>query len=680
MGLTLWLFWPATKYGFLNFDDDVYVSGNPMVLLGLKPDGIRWALKSIYESYWLPVMWLSYMLDTTLFGTKPFGYHFVNILLHAINAGLLFAFLRLWTKRVWASFFVAALFAWHPLRVESVAWIAERKDVLSGLFLFLSLFAYGKFARRPATGREVGAALFMALGLLTKPILVTLPLLLLLLDFWPFGRWAPERRPQGESALKTFRNMVTEKVLFWSLMLLFAFLTYYTQSLGHSIHSTGTHPWSQRLLAIPTAYLFYLGKTVHPMNLSVVYSDLSVSTTHAIVALLFLGLLTAAAFRAIRRSHAVLVGWLWFGLLLGPVIGIIRVGTVQVADRFTYLPSIGLAICVTWFAVDILPQRRWTRPILTLVAVALLLGCAWQTRRVLPLWQSSLTLFENATQQSPNSSVANNNYGDALLNAGRLEESVIYFERAAQIAPANKNRYEASAALALILMGRSQEAIARLEPLLKNSRTPDPYVEASYGIALVDAGEVERGIPYLERTHAAGNQRLTWTIELAGAYLIAGQMEKANALFAQMKERGWIPYASVDGICMAYLTEWEGGRSRHAWKFFEAMLARDPDNVFLVNNVAWLIAVNPPPGVEPGKALELALHAKALCGNTLPPNVMDTLAVAYAANDDFTNALHWINKAYDLARANGADVLARNIAKRRQAFEQGKRWTQVIAK
>ncbi len=387
-GLTLWLFWPATGYHLLNFDDDRYVTSNLMVMRGLSLEGIRWAFKFIYESYWLPLVWISYMLDSTIFGPVPFGYHFTNILLHSINVALLFVFLKTWTRRFWLAAFVAALFAWHPLRAESVAWVTERKDVLSGLFLLLCLFAYGKFARKPVTGREVLAALFMALGLMTKPILVTIPFLLLLLDIWPFGRWDDAAKPGAPSVLATGWKIVSEKVLFWALMLVFVFMTYYGQKIGSAIHGADAYPWIQRLAAIPVAYLFYLEKTVLPTRLSIVYGDLHLSPLRVSAAIFILLAITALAFWSGRRSRAVPVGWIWFGLLLGPVIGIVRVGAAHVADRFTYLPSIGLGICATWFIADILPQKKWSRPLFSALAVVLLAACAWQTRRVLPNWKT----------------------------------------------------------------------------------------------------------------------------------------------------------------------------------------------------------------------------------------------------------------------------------------------------
>ncbi|MBW7909153.1 MAG: hypothetical protein H3C50_09605 [Kiritimatiellae bacterium] len=671
---TLWLFWPATEYRLLNFDDDRYVTNNAMVTGGLTLEGIRWAFKFIYESYWLPLVWISYMLDSSLFGANAFGYHFTNILLHALNAGLLFAFLKNWTRRLWPSLIVAALFAFHPLRVESVAWVTERKDVLSAFFLLLCLFSYGKFTRKPIAGRDTAAALLMALGLMTKPILVTVPFLLLLLDLWPFGRWA-----NAEAPLRNAWTLIREKVLFWALMLVFIFMTYYTQRSGSAIHSAEDYPWAERILAIPVAYLFYLEKTFLPTKLSVVYGELSVTPLRILVALAVLIGATVVALWSGRRSKAVPVGWIWFGLLLGPVIGIIRVGAVHVADRFTYLPSIGLAICVTWFAADVLPPRKWIRNAAGALALLAIFACGWQTRNVLPHWKDSLAAFANVIQYLPENALVNNNYGEALLAAGREEEALKYFEKASALIPTSAP-FKANVSVALTFLGRNKEAIAMMEDSMQGPNSANPYFAFSRGLAWVDEGHPEKGIPFMESACAAAAMPApAWQIELAGAYLRAGRMEAATNQFKRLREAGRANFASFEGVCFFYANLWNEGHSRHAWSFFDAITTLHSNNVAILNNAAWLLATAPPPDLSPAVSLRLAESARDLSTNGVPANIMDTLAVAYAANGDFTNALLWINKAYDIAIANNATIMAKNLDKRRRAFLEGKPWTHIVA-
>lgn len=664
---TLWLFWPATGYDFLNFDDDRYVSGNHMVRLGLAPESIRWALRSVYESYWLPVMWLSYLLDTTLFGTKAFGYHFTNVLLHALNAALLFLLLRAWTRKFWLAAFVAAVFAWHPLRVESVAWVSERKDVLSGLLVLLCLALYKRFARNPVSGREVPAALCMALGLMTKPILVTLPFLLLLLDYWPLERYslrADDLRAKGWT-------LVSEKVLFWALAVLFSFITYYTQRVGDAVHDARAYPWGQRLLSIPAAYLFYLEKTFFPFRLSAVYGDLDTGPARVLAAVLVLAALTLAALALGRRARAVPVGWFWFLGLLVPVIGIVRVGVTHVADRFTYLPSIGLGLAAAWGAT-LLPGGRRRNLCLGALAVLLLVGCAWQTRRVLPHWRNSVTAFENVLQYLPDSALANNNYGEGLLGTGQTEKALFHFDKAIARDP-NTTPFIANSGLALILLNRTDEAIARLETALAAKNPNCLFLNFILGLAWMEKGQADRAIPYLVKANEDPLPRPSWRVELARAYLEAGRAAEASNEFARVSAWGWGHLTGFDGMCTYYTSLWLNGNGPRAWTFFEQALKTHPDNISLLNNVAWFLATDPPPRAPRGEALRLALRAKELCA-ILHPGILDTLAAAYAAEGRFDEAVRWAEEARAMAQSNGLDGMAEKIAARKQAYRDGKAW------
>lgn len=668
--LTVALFWPATGYDFLNFDDDRYVSGNEMVRKGLTLEGVRWAGRAVYESYWLPVMWLSYMVDASVFGSEPFGFHFTNILLHAFNAALLFLLLHVWTKRLWPAVFVAALFAWHPLRVESVAWIAERKDVLSGLFFLLSLLSYTWFSRRPVMGRDVPAALFMALGLLTKPILVTLPFLLLLLDYWPLERWGA-RRADGRVA---WWGLISEKVLFWALCVLFCVLTYYTQSVGQAIHSADAIPWVERFVAVPVAYLFYLKKTFLPTDLRMIYGDLSTSLLLSAAAALVLVLLTVALVVAGRRSRAIPAGWFWFLGLLVPVIGIVRVGVVHVADRFTYLPSIGLAIAITWVALTLMSRGRGRTVLGGILGVALLAACAWQTRATLPHWQNSGTAFAHVLKSLPDNALANNNYGESLLSTGQAEAALRHFEKAMAIDPAT-TPFIANAGMALVLLNRATEATTLVGKALVQKNPRCPFLNLVMGVALIEQGGPERAVPYLKRAIGDTMERPTWRMELTRAYLESGQMAEASNQFRLVKAAGWEALSSFEGMCSYYAALWQKGHGQRAWSFYERMLKLQPDNVLMLNNVAWLLATDPPPAVPAAReeALRLALRAHELSGGTYP-SILDTLAVAYAANRQFDSAVSSAEKARALALATGQDAMVAKLDARLRAFRAGQAW------
>lgn len=667
-GITLWLFWPATGYDFLNFDDDRYVMMNRVVRDGITIAGIKWALKAVYESYWLPIIWLSYMLDSTLFGKAAFGYHFTNVVLHAINAALLFVLIRKWTKSFWAAFFVAALFAWHPLRVESVAWITERKDVLSGLFFLLALLSYTKYSERPGMGREVPAALFMALGLMTKPILVTLPFLLLLLDYWPFRRWEFTR----ESLKANAWTLVSEKVLFWSLMVLFCFVTYYTQTVGEAIHSSSAYPWLGRIVRVPIAFAFYLKKTVWPFDLSVIYGNLPLSVSSLILSILLLLALTAIVLWMGRRSGAAAVGWFWFLGLLMPVIGLIRVGVVHVADRFTYLPSIGLALAVASGAIYLQERRRWLRPLFAVLAVVIASGCVWQTRHTLPTWTDSLSIFENALRYVKDSAVAQNNYGQALMDVGRFEESLSHFDAAVALDP-RSSAFAGNRGLALVSLGRLDEAIDYSQRLLQKEFPNDPFLHFTIASAWVEKGQPEKALRSYAIANSSRVQRVIWHLEFARALYQAGKLAEASNQFAFVDAAGFPWLANFDGLCTYYAGVWEKGDTRRAWNFFKYAIEAKPDSVPLLNNVAWFLATSPAPDVPPQEAVRIALQAKD-AATPVSPSVLDTLSVASAVAGDFDGALHWSGEALAAARKYGLTDLAERIEQRRKLFEQGIAW------
>jgi len=661
---TMMLYWPATTYDFLNFDDDRYVAGNLIVLDGLTIGGVRWAFRAIYESYWLPVMWLSYMLDATLWGRGPFGFHLTNILLHAANASLLFLLINGWTRRFWPAFFVAALFAFHPLRVESVAWIAERKDVLSGFFFLLCLITYKRYADRPVPGREIPAAIFMTLGLMTKPILVTIPFLLLLLDFWPLKRWEMNR----DGWRKLWKELIGEKILFWLLSIVFSFLTYHTQSVGQAVHGTDTVPWIRRLLEIPSTYMFYLKKIFYPVDLQMVYGDVAHSLWTGIFSLLLLLCLTGLCWFARKRCPAMITGWFWFLGLLVPVIGLVRVGVVHVADRFTYLPSIGLTIAVVWGGVALLPRRGLNAFSYSVCGFVLLAGCLWQTRAILPHWKNSIAAFERVLTTLPENALANNNYGEALLSSGRTGDALRHFSKAISLEPYT-TPYVSNAGMALVLLGRPDEAIELTRRALEAVNEHCPFLNFTQGLAWMEKARPREAIPFLKKAIGNSSDRPTWRLELARAYTEAGMTDQAALEFRQAEIEGGVGLASKDGMLVYYSALWKNGHGRRAWTFFDRALSVDSNNVLMLNNAAWLLATHPIPGGSPDKALELALRAQALAGNN-HPNILDTLAAAYAANGNFKLAVHWAEKAVAQANLTGQNELSEKIEVRLQAYRE----------
>jgi len=464
---TLALFLPAIGYDFVNFDDDLYVVENPHVASGLTADGLRWAATAHRASNWHPVTWWSLMLDRELFGPRPWGFHLTNVLLHAASAALLFLLWSAWTGRTVASALVAALFALHPLRVESVAWIAERKDVLSLLLGLAALGAYGSWVKRGGASRYAAALALFAVGLAAKPMLVSLPLLLLLLDLWPFDRLRGVGRSERPRRLVA---LALEKLPFALLAAASAWTTLGAQTRGGAVSTFGALPFAVRAGNAAVSVVAYLRDTVLPAGLAAFYPYPSEPWSAATVAggVLLLVALSAAAVALARRLPAVAVGWAWYLVTLLPVVGLVQVGSQARADRYTYLPSIGLMVALVW-GVDAAAGRlagergRRIAAFLGLAAVALL----WPaTRRQLATWRDGVALFERAVAVTGNNHVAELKLGEALAQRGRLDEALVHYRRSVELRPAFTRGWNDLGA-ALRARGEAAGALAAFERALE---------------------------------------------------------------------------------------------------------------------------------------------------------------------------------------------------------------------
>jgi tetratricopeptide (TPR) repeat protein len=415
-------FGAVTGFSFVTFDDDLYVTSNPAVRGGLTRAGVRWAFTAVgYASNWHPLTWLSHQLDVTLFGLDPAGHHLTGAILHAANAVLLFVLLKGMTGSVWRSFFAAALFAVHPLRVESVAWVSERKDVLSTFFWWLALLAWLAHLRRPGRRRLAGVAVLLALSLMAKPMAVTFPFLLLLLDGWPLGRL---RRP-GASSVRTARALLVEKWPFFALSAASAAVTLVAQERGRAIWLR--EPWhaAVRLGNALTAYTGYLEKTFLPVDLTVFYPmQREVLTGGSVARAAFLlASVTALAFLVGRRAPYAAVGWWWYLVALVPVIGFVKVGGQAMADRYTYVPTVGISVALVWGVGAWVEGRAVRRTVSAALAVSVLLALTLLTRRQAGWWKDGETLARRALEVRPDSKVAALNLAAALSDRGRRGEA-----------------------------------------------------------------------------------------------------------------------------------------------------------------------------------------------------------------------------------------------------------------
>jgi tetratricopeptide (TPR) repeat protein len=497
---TLAAFCPVFRANFVNWDDDVYVYDNPHLRAGLSRPGIAWAFTGVQGGYWIPVTWLSLLVDYQLYRLQPWGYHLSNLLLHLANALLAYLFFERTTGRPYRSAFAAALFALHPLRVESVAWVTERKDVLSVFFGLLALLAYESYARRATAWRYLPVAAALTLSLLAKPMLVTLPCLLLVLDYWPLGRWPSDRRG-------CFR-LVLEKVPLLVLAAAISLVAWHTQEQAGAVRSLEAVSLSARLANAAVGYVRYLQMTFAPVGLAPLYpySPADLTPEKSTAALLFLAAVTVLAAWQARQRPALLVGWLWYLGTLLPVSGLFQSGDQALADRFTYFPSLGLGLALTWAAADALEAVRCPRSWQAAAAVALLLFAAVGTAVQSTHWKDSITLWAHALEVTRHNGMAHHNLGEALEKRKQWQAALTEFDKAVAIIP-NFPKVHYNRGVVLEQLNRLEEAQASLS---QACALEPAYVSAHYNLGVVlfrldrfaEAEEQFRVVLALDPSHA----------------------------------------------------------------------------------------------------------------------------------------------------------------------------------
>ena len=423
MVLTLVLYNPVSRYPFLTFDDQRYVTENWHVQAGLRWETVEWAFTTYDAANWHPLTWLSHALDWQLFGKNPAGHHYTNVLLHAANVVLLFLLLQSATGSDWRSWMVAALFAVHPINVESVVWIAERKNVLSMLFFLLALWAYGSYVHRPGIVRYVVVAVLFAMGLMAKPQVITLPFVLLLWDYWPLRRVLPGSR------------LVLEKVPLLLMSLASAIITFKAQAGGGAVRSTLEYSLWVRLQNALVAYATYVLKAVWPTRLAPLYPNpgSSLPAWQVLAAVTFLAVVTAWVV-IMRQRRYLPVGWFWFLGTLVPMIGLVTVGAIAMADRYAYLPFIGLFIMLSWGLADLAQAWHLPRAALTIPALALVALTAVAHQQI-EYWNDNVTLWTHTIEVTGPNFVAEDSLGVGLAAEGRMDEAAAHFRRAVEISP-----------------------------------------------------------------------------------------------------------------------------------------------------------------------------------------------------------------------------------------------------
>jgi len=434
----------AGNHQFLNFDDDVYIINNPYVASGMTYRNIIWAFTSVDTEYWHPVTWLSYMMDVELYGMNPRGHHLTNVAIHTVSSVLLLLLLCRMTGALWRSAFVAFLFALHPQHVESVAWAVERKDVLSAFFCFLTLLIYAEYAEKRKPAMYGLALLSFMLGLMSKPMLVTLPVLMLLLDYWPLDRLREGEQNSGfRQLLVRVMPLIQEKVPFFACSLLSGLITLYSHNKAGAVSKFTMQSFQLCLENALLAYVKYIGKTVWPHNLAIVYPfPFPIPFWQVISSLFILLLISVAVIRTGRRYPYILTGWFWFVVTLVPVIGLINAGLqVAMADRFSYIPHIGLFMMLSWGAAELTEGVKYRQALLALLAGMVITASAAASWRQLGYWKDSITLYRHTLQVTTKNYIIHHNLGLALASNGDFDAAIREYQEALRGNPADPDSH-----------------------------------------------------------------------------------------------------------------------------------------------------------------------------------------------------------------------------------------------
>jgi tetratricopeptide (TPR) repeat protein len=614
---TLLVFLPAGRYHFVNFDDPDYVTDNPFVKNGLSWTDLRWAFTAFHSGNWHPLTWISHQADCELFGLNAGAHHFVNLLFHAANVALAFLFLWRLTERLWPAALIAALFGWHPLHVESVAWISERKDVLSTFFALLSLLSYVVYARENRRNCFWLALVFLALGLLAKPMLVTLPCVFLLLDFWPLARFerGKDETPVAAETVsfKAVAGCVGEKWPFFGLAAISCVITFFAQKNGGAVVTLTHVPLSYRIENAPIAAVKYVLKLFWPADLSPMYLLERIYWWQALLSCTVLISISAVAWCRRNRQPYLIVGWLWFLGMLVPVIGLIQVGSQAMADRYTYLPSIGFFLAVGLLASDGLARLQTPKVIVAGISGLTLAGCISATELQLPIWQDSETLFRHALELNPRNDFALINLGVTLQEEGRLDEALAAYQQAEQLEDGPYYQLHDNYGDLLDKLGRHGQALAEYgKAIQKNPR--DAFAH-----------------------NAAGTE-----------FALMGRPESAFREFAAAEQLD--PHDAWPHVETAQLLL-KTGHDAEAVNELRTAVRIDPDNPHVLAVTAHILAANAHSAARDGRtSLLLAGKANDLTGHT-QPMIFDVMGMACAELGDFTNAQACAQMALSLAAA-----------------------------
>ncbi|MCX5834347.1 MAG: tetratricopeptide repeat protein [Deltaproteobacteria bacterium] len=575
--VTIAIFRPSGQFDFVSLDDNVYVTANPRVQKGVTADGLRWSFTNFDSGTWHPLTWISHMLDCELYGLKAGGHHWTNILIHAAASVLLFLVLNAMTGFLWGSGLVAAFFALHPLHVESVAWVAERKDVLSGFFWVATMGAYYLYVKKPGAPRYLLVLASLALGLLSKPMLVTLPIVLLSLDYWPLRR---HEQPTTlfDNSLRTypffrhaFSRLIAEKIPLFFLSLAAGILALIGQRSIGAIQTIEVFPFWERFTNAIVSYVWYIWKMILPLDLAVYYPHAGMPPFWKWMgAFVILVVITALVLRWARTHPYLLVGWLWYVVTLLPVIGFVQIGAQAMADRYTYISLIGLFIMMVWGAYDAAGARKYPRVALDVFFPAVIIALMVLTAIQLSYWRDSRTLYGHALTVTEGNHLIHNNLGNELAGAGEMDKALVHYLEAVRIYPDYADgHYNLANAFARI--GEDDQAIRYY---LEAIRIMPDHEKAHYnlGITFARYGNLDKAMEYFSGTLKINPNSIDARYNLGSALAAKGEYSKAITHFTEILRLN--PGATQARVRLgkAY---WLSGDREAALKEYEGIRASD---------------------------------------------------------------------------------------------------------
>ena len=661
--ITLIAFEQVRRNEFVKYDDPKYVTNNQHVQSGINRESVIWAFTTVsHTGNWHPLTWLSHMLDCELFGLDPTGHHLTNVLFHIVNTLLLFWILTSITGAVWPSAFVAVVFAVHPLHVESVAWVSERKDVLSGLFFLLTIAAYVRYARHPGIGRDLLVFLALALGLMAKPMLVTLPFVLLLLDYWPLGRlqlaWQNQcqdvNAQQIEPEVRQFSIgcLIVEKIPLFVLILISSVITSIAQHAGGNMAPMADFSLKLRISNAVVSYVAYIGKIFYPSKLAVLYpiAREGFAAWQPVVSVVILVAVSVLIIYKARQWPAVVVGWLWYVGMLIPVIGLVQIGEQAMADRYMYLPSIGIFIIIGWGAAGVLKKWRYREIAMCVSAGLIVLGMMICTRIQVRYWKDSLTLFGRTVEVTENNFTAHNNYGASLFESGRYGEAVEQFRKALEIVPAVPT-IRRNISLALQKQGKTEEAMEHSNKVI---------------LAFLQRQKFDEAIEECKKVLAIKPDYAPAYLNMGLAYAQQDKYEQAVKNF-----NAAIQLTPKDLTANMWLarTLYKQGKAKSAVERFYKILEDHPNQVAVLTGLSLILATTKDADVRnPAAAVTMAEKANQLSGSK-HPMVLDMLSKIYAAAGKFDKAIETTQKAIGIMESMGQKSGAQEMRKRLKMYQ-----------